>query len=74
MFGITPAQFDKLLSKLEPRWQKSEAKRLRHPRKIKPGSGRKFKLTLEQNLAMLLLYTRAYVTHIFFGGVVWDRR
>jgi DDE superfamily endonuclease/Helix-turn-helix of DDE superfamily endonuclease len=67
MFGITPEQFDELLSKIEPRWQKAEAKRLRHPRKIKPGSGRKFKLTLEQNLAMLLLYTRAYVTHIFLG-------
>lgn len=67
MFGITPKQFDALLSELEPRWQKAEAKRLRHPRKIKKGSGRKFKLTLEQNLAMLLLYTRTYVTHLFLG-------
>lgn len=69
MFGITPEQFDELLSKIEPRWKKAETKRLRHPRKIKQGSGRKFKLTLEQNLAMLLLYTRAYVTHVFLGVV-----
>lgn len=69
MFGITPEQFDELLSKLEQRWRKAEAKRLRHPHKIKQGSGRKFKLTIEQSMAMLMLYARAYVTHIFLGVV-----
>ncbi len=69
MFGITPEKFDELVIKIEPVWQKAETKRLRHKRKIKKGSGRPYALTLEQSVAMLLLYTRSYVTHIFLGAL-----
>ncbi len=69
IFGITPEKFDELVLKIEPRWQKAEAKRLRHKRKIKKGSGRPYLLSLEESVAMLLLYTRSYVTHIFLSAL-----
>lgn len=69
IFGITPDKFDELLLQIEPLWQKAEVKRLKHRRKIKKGSGRKYVLTLEQSVAMLLLYTRSYVTHIFLAAL-----
>lgn len=69
IFGIAPDTFDELVVQVEPLWQKAEAKRLRHKRKIKKGSGRKYALTLENSVAMLLLYTRSYVTHIFLAAL-----
>lgn len=69
LFGISPEKFDALVEKVSPLWVKAEAKRLRHPRKIKQGGGRRYKLTLEEMLAMLLLYTRAYVTHVFLSAL-----
>lgn len=76
LFGIDPEQFDKLVLKVGPLWQKSETKRLNalhrtHRRKIKKGSGRPYTLTLEESVAMLLLYTRTYVNHVFLG-VLFD--
>lgn len=69
IFGIEPDKFDELIAKIEPLWQKAEARRLRHKRKIKKGSGRKYLLSLEESVAMLLLYTRSYVTHIFLSAL-----
>jgi len=69
IFGIEPETFDQLVLNIEPLWQKAEAKRLRHKRKIKKGSGRKYLLTLEESVAMLLLYTRSYSTHIFLSAL-----
>lgn len=69
LFGIEPRKFDELVMKIHPLWVKAESKRLRHPRKIKKGGGRRYKLTLEDAVAMLLLYTRAYVTHVFLGAL-----
>lgn len=69
IFGIAPDKFDQLVLQIEPLWQKAEAKRLRHPRKIKKGSGRPYLLTLEESVAMLLLYTRSYTTHIFLSAL-----
>src|SRR3989338_10341729 len=69
IFGIEPEKFDSLVSHIEPLWQKAEAKRLRHPRKIKKGSGRKYALSLEESVAMLFLYTRSYTTHIFLSAL-----
>ena len=71
LFGIEPKKFDELVIKIRPLWIKAESKRLRHPRKIKKGGGRHYKLTLEETSAMLLLYTRAYVTHVFLS-VLFD--
>jgi len=69
LFGIEPQKFDALVMNITPLWVRAESKRLRHPRKIKKGSGRHYKLTLEETLAMLLLYTRAYVTHVFLSAL-----
>lgn len=69
LFGIEPQKLDELVMKIYPLWVKAEAKRLRHPRKIKQGGGRPYALTLEENVAMLLLYTRTYVTHAFLAAL-----
>ncbi|KKW19556.1 MAG: hypothetical protein A2W52_01240 [Candidatus Taylorbacteria bacterium RIFCSPHIGHO2_02_49_25] len=69
LFGIEPRKFDELVMKIYPLWIRAESKRLRHPRKIKKGSGRRYKLTLEDAVAMLLLYTRAYVSHVFLSAL-----
>src|SRR3989338_8460858 len=69
IFGIEPEKFNALVVEIEPLWQKAEAKRLRHPRKIRKGSGRPYMLNLEESVAMLLLYTRSYTTHIFLSAL-----
>jgi len=69
VFGIEPEKFDKLVAEALPLWLKAEEKRLKHRRKIKKGSGRKYLLTFEEMVAMLLLYARAYVTHAFLSAL-----
>ena len=69
IFGIEPAKFDALVLMVEPLWRVAESKRLRHRRKIKKGSGRKYALSLEESVAMLLLYTRSYTTHLFLSAL-----
>ena len=69
LFGISPDQFDALVMKIHPLWLRAESKRLRHPRKIKKGGGRRYKLTVEETVAMLILYTRAYTTHVFLSAL-----
>ena len=69
LFGIPPDTFDELVARIEPLWVKSEEKRLNHPRKIRIGGGRPYLLTREQSVAMLLLYTRSYVTHAFLSAL-----
>ena len=69
LFGIEPDKFDILVEQIRPLWLKAEAKRLHHSRKIKKGGGRRYKLTLEETVAMLLLYTRAYVSHVFLSAL-----
>lgn len=69
LFGIEPQKFDELVIKIHPLWVRAESKRLRHPRKIRKGSGRHYKLTLEETVAMLLLYARAYATHVFLSAL-----
>ena len=69
LFGIEPRKFDELVMNIHPLWVRAESKRLRHPRKIRKGGGRRYKLTLEEAVAMLLLYTRAYVTHVFLSAL-----
>ena len=69
LFGIPPDKFDALIEDVRPLWIKAESKRLRHPRKIKKGGGRPYALTLEDSVAMLLLYTRSYVTHALLSAL-----
>lgn len=68
LFGLTPAKFDQLVLELAPRWGQAEYRRkTRYPRKIKVGSGRPYRLTFEQMVAMYLLYARTYINHVFLG-------
>lgn len=68
--GMSPDQFNSLLKKLEPLWQKAELKRKSWKgRKRKIGGGNKYKLSLEQMLFILLLYYRTYTNHIFLGMI-----
>ncbi len=68
--GITPDKFNKLVCELEPLFRQAEIKRKsRSNRQRKIGAGGKCKLTLEQNLFLLLLYYRTYVNHVFIGMI-----
>lgn len=69
LFGIEPDKFDLLVEQVRPLWVRAETKRLNHPRKIKQGGGRPYALTPEEIVAMLLLYTRTYVTHAFLSAL-----
>lgn len=66
--GLTPTKFRELLKELEPLYRQAEARKVNlTERKRKIGGGRKKKLSLDQNLFLLLLYYRTYVNHIFIG-------
>ena len=66
--GLSIADFDELLLKLEPIYAANEKHRLRKTnRKRKIGGGSQFFLSLEDRLAMLLLYYKLYVTQEFLG-------
>lgn len=70
LFGIKPDKFDDLVSIIEPRWLKAEFnRRTSRPRKIKVGGGRPYRLTLEESIALLLLYTRTYANHAFLAAL-----
>ena len=66
--GLSAAEFDQLVSDLEPVWLARKAKTLaRRPRQRKPGAGRKAKLLFTDRLLLTLLYYRTYVTQEFVG-------
>jgi IS5 family transposase len=60
LFGISPVQFEKIMTKLHPLWKKRVIARYKRP-------GRDFKRSLEDMVLMLLLYYRCYITHEFIG-------
>lgn len=69
--GLSPQQFNDLLKNLEPLWIEAERKRrnwIGRQRKI--GGGDKPKLSLGQQLFMLLLFYRTYAGQIFIGMVM----
>lgn len=66
--GLTPDQFNRLASRIEPLFRASEVKRLSRPdRQRKLGAGPKRKLTVPQALFGLFLYYRTYTNHVFMG-------
>jgi len=71
LIGISPEQFNTLVARIEPLWRETEKKRKKKTNtkhKVHTdGSGRLFKCTLEERIAMLLLYTRTYTSHVFIG-------
>ena len=66
--GISPEDFDQVLTDLRPLYEEAERERLGRPdRERAIGGGRNFKLAPEDRLLMLLMYYRLYVTHEFLG-------
>jgi len=66
--GLTPAAFDTLLAQVEPAWHAAQRRRRERPgRERKPGAGPKHALGVGDQLLMLLIYYRTYVSHVFLA-------
>lgn len=66
--GLTPVAFLSLLAQVEPAWHAAQARRRQRPnRRRKPGAGPKHHLCVADQLLMLLIYYRTYVSHAFLA-------
>jgi hypothetical protein len=66
--GITPDAFRSLLPQVEAAWAEAQRRRRERPgRKRKPGAGPKPALAVADQLLVLLVYYRTYVSHAFLG-------
>lgn len=60
LFGLSVAEFERILKAVEPQWEKRVVQRYKRP-------GRNNKLSLSEQILMLLLYYRSYAIQIFIG-------
>lgn len=60
LFGINPPQFEEILHRVEPKWQKKVIGSYKR-------QGREYKLDVAEMLLMTLLYYRSYITQEFVG-------
>ena len=60
LFGVSPEEFDQIVIKVIPLWQKKVLGQYKRP-------GRFFKLGLEEMILMLLLYYRSYMSLMSVG-------
>ena len=68
--GMTRPQFDLLYADVETKYDEAETARLsKRARERDIGAGRKFALSLQNRLLMLLFYYRTYTTQIVCGMV-----
>lgn len=68
--GLSPKKFHELTVLVQPLREQSEFERkTKYARKRTVGAGRKYKLSFEQALFLLLLYYRTYVNHVFLGMI-----
>src|SRR5829696_2764279 len=66
--GLTPAAFQTLLAQVEPAWLAAQRRRRERPdRERQPGAGPKHSLSVADQLLMLLIYYRTYVSHAFLA-------
>jgi hypothetical protein len=66
--GLTPQQFDELLTALEPLYKQAEEERLKNPNRLRArGGGNSFNLDLAERLLMSLMYFRLYITQTLLG-------
>lgn len=70
LVGLSPEQFRSLAKQAKPIFEESEMRRKEWSgRKRSIGAGRKYKLSFEVSLFLLLLYYRTYVNHVFLGMI-----
>lgn len=68
LVGLTPPEFEQLLSELEPLWERAHGRSLlRAGRFRRIGAGNTFKLDLSRRLLVTLLYLRQYFTMHVLG-------
>ena len=60
LFGLGPEEFEKIVTQVAVLFEREILEKYKRP-------GRPFKLELEDNLLILLLYYRSYVTQLFVG-------
>jgi len=66
--GLDVATFRALLPQVEQAWHAAQGRRRQRPnRRRQPGAGRKFALSVADQLLVLLIYYRTYVTHVFLA-------
>jgi DDE superfamily endonuclease/Helix-turn-helix of DDE superfamily endonuclease len=66
--GLDPATFHTLLPQVEQAWRAALNRRRQRPnRRRRPGAGPKFALSVADQLLVLLLYYRTYVSHVFLA-------
>jgi hypothetical protein len=66
--GLDPASFRTLLGQVQRAWFDAQCRRRDRPtRRRKPGGGPKFSLGVADQLLMLLIYYRTYVSHAFLA-------
>lgn len=72
LVGLTPAEFEQLLTELEPLWEQAHRRSLLRAGPVRRiGAGNTFKLDLGQRLLVTLLYLRQYFTmHVL--GLLFD--
>jgi hypothetical protein len=66
--GLDPATFCTLLPQVEQAWLAAQRRRRERPgRRRRPGAGRKCALSIADQLLVLLIYYRTYVSHVFLA-------
>src|SRR5215207_4131038 len=66
--GLTPGAFSDLLGQVERAWADAQRRKRERPgRRRKPGAGRAYALSVPDQLLVLLVYYRTYVSHAFLG-------
>lgn len=72
LVGLSPVEFEQLLTELEPLWEQAHRRSLLRVGRVRRiGAGNTFKLDLGQRLLVTLLYLRQYFTmHVL--GILFD--
>jgi hypothetical protein len=66
--GLTPPEFDELVSDLEPRWAEAEVARLSRPNRQRDiGAGHPFELEAREQMLLTVVWLRQYPTHVVLG-------